>query len=58
MEKRELVITTLGRTGCPVFRYRTGDLVVASCGLDNAGLPMFDLEEGFGAGRRHGGSQS
>ena len=46
-EKGELVITTLGRTGCPVFRYRTGDLVVASCGLDNAGLPMFDLEGGF-----------
>ena len=46
-EKGELVITTLGRTGCPVFRYRTGDLVVASCGLDNAGLPMFDLEGGI-----------
>ena len=45
--KGELVITTLGRTGCPVFRYRTGDLVVASCGLDNAGLPMFDLEGGI-----------
>ena len=47
MERKELVITTLGRTGCPVFRYRTGDLVVASCGLDNAGLPMFDLEGGI-----------
>ena len=26
-ELSELVITTLGRTGCPVIRYRTGDLV-------------------------------
>ena len=25
-EQGELVLTTLGRTGCPVFRYRTGDL--------------------------------
>ena len=23
----ELVLTTVGRTGCPLFRYRTGDLV-------------------------------
>lgn len=26
-EQAELVLTTLGRSGCPVFRYRTGDLV-------------------------------
>lgn len=26
-ELSELVLTTLGRTGCPVFRYRTGDVV-------------------------------
>lgn len=26
-EEAELVLTTLGRTGCPVFRYRTGDVV-------------------------------
>jgi phenylacetate-CoA ligase len=26
-EVAEIVITTLGRTGCPVIRYRTGDLV-------------------------------
>jgi phenylacetate-CoA ligase len=26
-EEAELVITTLGRAGCPVFRYRTGDVV-------------------------------
>ncbi|MBM3998231.1 MAG: phenylacetate--CoA ligase [Planctomycetes bacterium] len=26
-EPAELVLTTLGRTGCPVIRYRTGDLV-------------------------------
>ena len=28
-ETAELVITTLGRVGCPVIRYRTGDLVRA-----------------------------
>jgi len=26
-ELSELILTTLGRTGCPVIRYRTGDLV-------------------------------
>jgi phenylacetate-CoA ligase len=26
-EESELVITTLGRTGCPVIRFRTGDIV-------------------------------
>ena len=26
-EPSELVLTTLGRAGCPVFRYRTGDIV-------------------------------
>jgi phenylacetate-CoA ligase len=26
-EEAELVITNLGREGCPVFRYRTGDVV-------------------------------
>jgi phenylacetate-CoA ligase len=26
-EEAELVITNLGRAGCPVFRYRTGDVV-------------------------------
>ncbi len=31
-EKGELVLTTLGRIGSPVFRYRTGDLVQAGEG--------------------------
>ena len=43
----ELVLTTLGRTGCPVFRYRTGDLVKASYGFDEKGLPAFDLQGGI-----------
>ncbi len=29
---RELVLTSLGRVGCPVIRYRTGDLVQPSVG--------------------------
>ncbi|MBP52564.1 MAG: hypothetical protein CMI27_05410 [Opitutae bacterium] len=43
----ELVLTTLGRKGCPVFRYRTGDLVQASCGFDESGKPTFDLKGGI-----------
>ena len=42
-ETGELVLTTLGRGGCPVFRYRTGDLVKASRGFDEKGNPTFDL---------------
>lgn len=45
--KGELVLTTLGRVGCPVFRYRTGDLVMANCGYDDNGLPTFDLVGGI-----------
>lgn len=33
-ELSELVLTTLGRTGCPVIRYRTGDLVRPTWNLD------------------------
>ena len=43
----ELVLTTLGRTGCPLFRYRTGDLVRAESGIDELGLPAFDLAGGI-----------
>ena len=46
-EAGELVLTTLGRKGCPVFRYRTGDLVQASCGVDESGKPTFDLKGGI-----------
>ena len=41
----ELVLTTLGRTGSPLFRYRTGDLVktstdtVCACGRSDLALP-------------------
>ena len=43
----ELVLTTLGRTGCPLFRYRTGDLVRTKVGIDVKGLPTLDLEGGI-----------
>ena len=35
----ELVLTTLGRTGCPLFRYRTGDLVRAKSKTGPDGFP-------------------
>jgi phenylacetate-CoA ligase len=43
----ELILTTLGRTGCPVLRYRTGDLVRLETGMDQQGNPMFDLIGGI-----------
>ena len=46
-DRGELVLTTLGRIGCPVFRYRTGDLVTAKRSHDENGLPTFDLEGGI-----------
>ena len=46
-DRGELVLTTLGRIGCPVFRYRTGDLVKAKRSHDENGLPAFDLEGGI-----------
>jgi phenylacetate-CoA ligase len=46
-DQGELVLTTLGRTGCPVFRYRTGDLVKARYGNDETGMPTVDLIGGI-----------
>ena len=43
----ELVLTTLGRTGCPVLRYRTGDLVKVKKGWDEKGNSTFDLIGGI-----------
>jgi phenylacetate-CoA ligase len=43
----ELVLTTLGRTGCPLFRYRTGDLVRAKSKTGPDGFPTLDLEAGI-----------
>jgi len=43
----ELVLTTLGRTGCPLFRYRTGDLVRAISKTGPDGFPTLDLEGGI-----------
>ena len=43
----ELVLTTLGRAGCPVLRYRTGDLVLPHWGEDESGLPTLDLVGGI-----------
>lgn len=45
-ELGELVLTPLGRTGSPVLRYCTGDLVRVSRGVDDAGHPTFDLVGG------------
>ena len=46
-EQGELVLTPLGREGSPVLRYRTGDLVRVSSGVDESGLPTFDLSGGI-----------
>lgn len=46
-EEGELVLTTLGRAGCPVFRYRTGDLVKPRWGEDEAGRATLDLLGGI-----------
>ncbi len=48
-ELSELVITTLGRYGCPVIRYRTGDLVRPT--WNTAGSNQFVLLEGGVLGR-------
>lgn len=48
-ELSELIITTLGRHGCPVVRYRTGDLVRPS--WNNASPCNFVLLEGGVLGR-------
>ena len=46
-DRGELVLTTLGRMGCPVFRYRTGDLVKIQRGIDENGFPTVDLVGGI-----------
>ena len=44
----ELVLTTLGRTGSPLLRYRTGDMVqIASKTLCTCGRPDLALEGGI-----------
>ena len=46
-DEGELVLTTLGRSGCPVLRYRTGDLVRPLHGEDDHGQPTLDLVGGI-----------
>jgi phenylacetate-CoA ligase len=48
-EDSELVITNLGRVGCPVIRYRTGDVVRPKWNID--GKNRFVLLEGGVLGR-------
>ncbi len=43
----ELVITNLGRTGSPLFRYRTGDLVVADIDPCPCGRHLLRLKGGI-----------
>ncbi len=43
----ELVITNLGRTGSPLFRYRTGDLVVADTNPCPCGRHLLRLKGGI-----------
>ena len=43
----ELVVTNLGRTGSPVFRYRTGDLVVADPTPHGSGRVWMRLQGGI-----------
>ncbi len=43
----ELVVTNLGRTGSPVFRYRTGDLVVADPAPHVSGRVWMRLQGGI-----------
>ena len=46
-EQGELVLTTLGRIGSPVFRYRTGDLVVPRWSKGEDGETHLDLIGGI-----------
>jgi phenylacetate-CoA ligase len=43
----ELVVTNLGRVGSPLFRYRTGDLVVADCEACPCGRSLLRLKGGI-----------
>ncbi|MFQ5575653.1 MAG: phenylacetate--CoA ligase family protein, partial [Anaerolineae bacterium] len=45
-QKGELVLTTLGRPGFPVIRYRTGDAVIANTGRCDCGRTFLRLEGG------------
>jgi phenylacetate-CoA ligase len=45
-ELSELVLTTLGRAGCPVFRYRTGDVVRPHRPAPGDAIPWVFLEGG------------
>lgn len=45
--KGELVVTNLGRTGSPLFRYRTGDLVEADLTPHPSGRPWLRLRGGI-----------
>jgi len=46
-ELSELVLTTLGRTGAPVIRYRTGDLVCPRWPPGDAACPWVRLDGGI-----------
>ena len=51
-ETGELILTTLGRTGSPILRYRTGDLVCLSArSPEELGFPETALEGGILARR-------
>lgn len=46
-EQGELVVTNLGRTGSPVIRYRTGDLVAADPAVHPSGRTWLRLKGGI-----------
>ena len=46
-EQGELVLTNLGRTGMPLLRYRTGDLVQAATAANRCGRSLLRLEGGI-----------
>ncbi|MDA1017869.1 MAG: AMP-binding protein [Planctomycetota bacterium] len=46
-DEGELLITNLGRVGCPLIRYRTGDLVRAATSSTNTGLDLLRLDGGI-----------
>ncbi len=46
-ERGELLITNVGRWGCPVIRYRTGDIVQAGTTPNKCGRHLLRLEGGI-----------
>lgn len=46
-DEGELLITNLGRVGCPLIRYRTGDLVRAATSPTDTGLDLLRLDGGI-----------